>query len=79
MGEQDVLAEALVVQLTSQATDVPDSSVHSSLSWSVTTHGTRPARVGSTSPPTDEPVLQERQCRGDRIVEIDLAVAMRRS
>ena len=36
------------LQLTTQATDVPDSSVHRSLSWSVMVNGTRPARVGST-------------------------------
>jgi hypothetical protein len=37
-----------LLQLTEQATDVPDSSVHSSLSWSLVVNGTRPARVAST-------------------------------
>ena len=36
------------LQLTRQATEVPDSSAHSSLSRSVMMNGTRPARVGST-------------------------------
>jgi hypothetical protein len=39
------------LQLTRQSTEVPDSSVHSSLSWSVMVNGTSPARVGSSSWP----------------------------
>ncbi|MNI87137.1 hypothetical protein D3C73_1443100 [compost metagenome] len=37
------------LQLTRQSTDVPDSSLHNALSWSVMVNGTRPARVGSNS------------------------------
>ena len=39
------------LQRTTAATDVPDSSTHRSLSWSVMMKGTSPARVGRTSWP----------------------------